>query len=225
MTVVVLGMLTLVALGSVLAPRPVPRRAFGVDGGRVRRHSRLPRIARGRAHSSIEPSVLAAWCDSLARALRGGATLRHALSTVEPPPSVAPPLAPALLALARGASVTAALAEVDGRSRDLDLVLVVIRACAEHGGGAAEPIDRAAAALRQRAALAGERRTNSAQARMSAVVMTCLPGAMLVLLALTSRSVRAAATSAVGLAVIGVGIILNLAGWGWMRRLIARATR
>jgi Flp pilus assembly protein TadB len=225
MTVVVLGMLTLVALGAVLAPRPVPRRAFFVDGGSIRRRSRLPRLARGRPRSSIEPSVLAAWCDALARALRGGATLRHALSTVDPPASVAPHLAPALLALGRGASVAAALADVDARSRDLDLVLVVMRACAEHGGGAAEPIDRAAAALRQRAALAGERRTNSAQARMSAVVMTCLPLAMLVLLALTSRSVRAAATSAVGLAVIGVGIMLNLAGWGWMRGLIARATR
>jgi tight adherence protein B len=225
MTVVVLGMLTLVALGAVLAPKPVPRRAFVVDGVSVPRRTRLPRIARGRAHSSIEPSELAAWCDALARALRGGATLRHALSTVEPPSSVAPHLAPALLALARGASVTTALADVDARSRDLDLVLVVMRACAAHGSGAAEPIDRAAAALRQRAALAGERRTNSAQARMSAVVMTCLPGAMLVLLALTSRSVRSAATSAVGLAVIGVGIMLNLAGWGWMRRLIARATR
>jgi len=168
--------------------------------------------------------VLAAWCDALARALRGGATLRHALATVDPPAAVAPQLAPALLALARGASVTAALADIDARSRDLDLVLVVMRACAEHGGAAAEPIDRAAAALRQRAALAGERRTNSAQARMSAVVMTCLPGAMLALLALTSGSVRAATTSKAGLAVIGVGIMLNLAGWGWMRRLIARAT-
>jgi tight adherence protein B len=111
------------------------------------------------------------------------------------------------------------------RSPDLDLVLVVVRACAEHGGEGAEPIDRAAAALRQRAALAGERRTNSAQARMSALVMTCLPLAMLALLALTSRSVRAASTSPAGLVAIALGAMLNLAGWAWMRRLIARATR
>jgi tight adherence protein B len=225
MTVVALGMVTLVALGAALAPRPVPRRPLVVDGGNARRSNPLRHVARHRAHARIEPSALAAWCDALARALRGGATLRHALLTVAPPPPVAPHLAPVLLALARGASVTAALADVDARSRDLDLVLVVMRVCAEHGGGAAEPIDRAAAALRQRAALAGERRTNSAQARMSAVVMTCLPGAMLALLVLTSGSVRTAATSKVGLAVVGFGIILNLAGWGWMRRLIARATR
>lgn len=225
MTVAVLGMVTVVALGAALAPWPVPRRALVAGGATARRSGRLRHITRHRARARVEPGALAAWCDALARALRGGATLRHALATVDPPTSVAPQLAPALLALARGASVTAALADVDAHSRDLDLVLVVMRACAEHGGGAAEPIDRAAAALRQRAALAGERRTNSAQARMSAVVMTCLPGAMLALLALTSRSVRDAATSKVGLAVIAVGIMLNLAGWGWMQRLIARATR
>jgi Flp pilus assembly protein TadB len=60
---------------------------------------------------------------------------------------------------------------------------------------------------------------------MSAIVMTCLPGAMLALLVLTSSSVRAIVLTPVGLAVIGVGIVLNLAGWGWMHRLIARATR
>jgi tight adherence protein B len=225
MTVVLLAMITVVMLGAAFAPAPVPRHPPAPVGATRRRVERLRHVVRDRAPSPVEPSALAAWCDALARALRGGATLRHALSSVEPPASVAPQLAPALLALARGASVTAALADVDARSPDLDLVLVVLRACAEHGGAAAEPIDRAAAALRQRAALAGERRTNSAQARMSAIVMTCLPGAMLALLALTSHSVQAVATSKSGLAVIGAGIMLNLAGWRWMRRLIASATR
>jgi tight adherence protein B len=226
MTVVLLGMIGIVALGAALAPTPVPRRALAVyETPTLRTSSRSRRVTPRRRHARIEPNELAAWCDALARALRGGATLRHALCTVDPPAAVTTHLAPALLALARGASVNAALADVDARSRDLDLVLVVIRACAEHGGAAAEPIDRAAAALRQRAALAGERRTNSAQARMSAVVMTCLPGAMLTLLALTSGSVRAAAMSTPGLAVICAGIVLNLAGWGWMRRLIASASR
>ena len=157
--------------------------------------------------------------------MRGGATLRHALSSVPPPGFVETRLAPALLALERGASVSAALSNVDARSHDLDLVLVVVRACAEHGGAAAEPIDRAAAALRQRAALAGERRTNSAQARMSALVMTCLPAAMLALLASTSHSVRTAATAPPGLIAIAVGTTLNVLGWTWMRRLIGRAAR
>jgi tight adherence protein B len=225
MSAAALAMLAVIAMGGALAPKPVSRRLQPEDSTSRAGVRSIQRLARRRTSGRVEPAALAAWCDSLARALRGGSTLRHAMCTVPPPACVETRLAPALLALERGASVVAALSNLDARSHDLDLVLVVVRACAEHGGEAAEPIDRAAAALRQRAALAGERRTNSAQARMSALVMTCLPVAMLALLALTSRSVRAASTSPAGLAAIALGAMLNVAGWGWMRRLIARATR
>jgi len=225
MTVVVLAMATSVAIGAALAKGPLPRQVIGVGDQPVHATAWWPRTVRRRAHARVEPSALAAWCDALARALRAGITLRHALCTVAPPDCAARQLAPVVLALERGTSVSAALADVHAGAPDLDLVVVVLRACAEHGGASAEPIDRAAAALRQRAALAGERRTNSAQARMSALVMTCLPGAMLLLLMSTSRSVRGATTSPAGLAALGAGIALNAAGWGWMRRLIARATR
>jgi Flp pilus assembly protein TadB len=60
---------------------------------------------------------------------------------------------------------------------------------------------------------------------MSALVMTCLPGAMLALLVVTSGSARAAAVARTGLAVIAAGVVLNVAGWFWMRRLIAGTTR
>jgi tight adherence protein B len=225
MTVMVLAIAAIVALGGALAPKPPARTAGAGAAPDARRAAVVRRLARRRVPARLDPASLAAWCDALARALRGGATLRHALCTVPPPAAATARLAPALLALERGASVTAALDDLDAGSHDFDLVLVVVRACAEHGGSAAEPIDRAAAALRQRAALAGERRTNSAQARMSALVMTCLPTAMLVLLAITSRSVRGAATSSAGLVAIALGAALNALGWGWMRRLIASATR
>ena len=225
MTAVALAMCTVVAIGAALVRAPLPRQVPGVDHLPGRSSGWRPRVVRPRRRARIEPGALAAWCDALARALRAGVTLRHALRTVSVPECVAPQLAPVQLALERGASVTAALADIDTGAPDLDLVVVVLRACAEHGGSSAEPIDRAATALRQRAALAGERRTNSAEARMSAFVMTCLPGAMLLLLMATSRAVRGATTSPAGVAVLGAGIALNVAGWGWMRRLIARATR
>jgi tight adherence protein B len=180
------------------------------------------RLRRARRSDAAD---LASWCDALARALRGGTTLHHALRTVAPPQGAAESLAPALLALERGLPVGRAVADVRGASSDLDLVLVVLRACADNGGAAAEPIDRAAAALRQRAALAGERRTHSAQARMSALVMTLLPGAMLFMLAASSASVRAVVLTPVGLVVIAAGAVLNVAGWSWMRRLIGSAAR
>ena len=67
---------------------------------------------------------------------------------------------------------------------------------------------------------AAERRTQSAQARLSAVVMTVLPLAMLGLLLVTSSTTRQAATTPLGLLVIATGAVLNLAGWRWMRRII-----
>jgi tight adherence protein B len=216
--------LAVLALGAAVAPKPEPRRAAIGDRSPPRRRRVLDRVERPRLSKHVDPASLAAWCDALARALRGGATLRHALCNVPPPEGTQALFAPALLALERGAPVAVALSQIESSSHDVDVVLVVMRACAEHGGAAAEPIDRAAATLRQRAALAGERRTNSAQARMSALVMTCLPGAMLALLALTSHSVRAGATSSMGLFALALGVALNIAGWGWMRRLIARAT-
>ena len=96
----------------------------------------------------------------------------------------------------------------------------MLRACAEHGGPPGEPIDRAAATLRGRAADLAERRTHSAQARLSAVVMTWLPIAMLALLLVSSASVRAAVTGPAGLLVVASGAILNFVGWRWMGRII-----
>lgn len=179
------------------------------------------RLRHRRRRPSIEPADLAAWCDALARALRGGATLHHALRIVTPPDCVAGALAPVVLSLDRGAPVATALAGVDVGSPHLDLVLVVLRAVAEHGGDAAEPIDRAASALRQRAALIGERRTQSAQARLSAIVMTFLPVVMLAVMIVSSGPVRAVLGSPVGVGAIAAGALLNLVGWSWMKRLIA----
>ena len=99
----------------------------------------------------------------------------------------------------------------------------MIAACLEHGGPAAEPIDRAAAVLRARAAEASDRVTQSTQARLSARVMTVLPIALLALLLVGSPSVRHAVTTPAGGAAIAAGALLNAAGWRWQRRLIRRA--
>ena len=65
----------------------------------------------------------------------------------------------------------------------------------------------------------------SAQARLSAVVLTWLPVAVLALLVLTSGGVRHVVSSPVGIVLLGSGSLLNLAGWWWMRRIVERAAR
>ncbi len=173
-----------------------------------------------RRERTVDPVELAAWCDALARAVRGGATVRSAFTQVEPPGSIATHHHHVALALERGAPLATALDVPPPVPTHLDLVLVVLRSLALHGGPSSEPLDRAAAALRQRAAIIGERRSQSAQAQLSAIVMTLLPGVLLVVLLVTSTGVRGAAMSATGATVIGVGAVANVIGWWWMRRLI-----
>lgn len=165
---------------------------------------------------------VATWCDDLARAARSGSTLPNAVRQVTPPTSCAPAVERVVHALDRGAPLRDALDQASSTSPHVDLAIVVLRACADNGGPPSEPIDRAAAALRAREADAADRRTQSAQARLSAVVMTILPGAMLGLLLVTSAAVRHVVVSSVGLGLVATGAVLNLLGWRWMSAIVSR---
>lgn len=180
-----------------------------------------PRIlAKRRRPTPTSPAEAAAWCDRLARAVRSGSTLGTAIRTADPPAGGVPDVDRVVLALERGTSLHAALEGGRCSSPHLELAFVVLRACALHGGPASEPIDRAAATLRARDTDEADRRTQSAQAKVSAIVMTILPGAMLATLLVTSGSTRAIMLSPIGSIIVVVGGGLNLIGWHWMRRLI-----
>ena len=101
------------------------------------------------------------------------------------------------------------------------MAATVLRTCAELGGPAAGPLDRVAAMLRVRAAVADEQAAQSAQARLSARVLTVVPVALLGLLLVTDHRVRVAVATAAGGAAIAAGLGLNLVGWWWMRRIVA----
>lgn len=212
-----------VALGHRFRPRPLRCHPPPAPPMRLPR-SRRSRWQRDRRAERADPGDVADWCDRLARAVRGGNTLTGAIRSVTPPPTAASPVAQIVLALDRGTPLERAAASVPALT-DLAVALTVIRACASTGGPAAEPLDRAAAALRARAAESAERRTQSEQSRLSAVVMTVLPIAMLLVLVATSPSVRYVVLSPPGLLLVGAGSLLNLGGWTWMRRIIDGAAR
>ncbi len=183
------------------------------------------RIAR-RRRRSVEPDDVAAWCDELARRVRAGSTLRDALTHTAPAePDLREAVAPARLALERGASVADAvtIAEADdgahaGR-RHVTLVLSVARACASTGSPPAEPLDRTAGALRRRAADRDERAAQAAQARMSAHVMTIVPLVALAMLVVADPRVRQTTATPLGATCLLAGGGLNALGWWWMRRI------
>ncbi|HEY5664513.1 MAG TPA: type II secretion system F family protein [Ilumatobacter sp.] len=203
--------------------RPRPRRVGGGDTGPAGRDDRAVPVRR-RGRPVAPPEQVAAWCDALARAVGSGSTLSAALREVEPPSSCADTIGRIRLALARGTSLHAALSCPAG-SPHLDVALTVLRTCAAHGGDAAQPLGRTAVVLRERAAAAAELHTQSAQARLSATVMTALPVGMLALLTATSAPVRGFVASPAGLATVAAGLTLNVAGRRWMTRLIGGGRR
>ena len=221
MSAPILAALTILVAGAALRPRP-PTRTPDDSPPEPRPLVRRRRAVPVRAVRP-DPLELAAWCDAMARELRSGTALRRAITEVAPPASAHAAFEPIRHALERGASLSEALSTPPAPADPpphVDLVLVMLRACAQHGGPAAEPVDRCAAALRQRAALIAERATSSAQARLSALVMTLLPVVLLGVLLLSSGPVRHAALSPIGLVVLALGGACNAAGWAWMRRLI-----
>jgi tight adherence protein B len=197
------------AAGTRPAEHPVgSRRSAAHQVGHLRRR---PPVA--------APEQVASWCDGLARAVAGGSTVAAAIRDVEVPPACDTAVEQIRLALGRGAPLAEAVTITPG-SPHLQLALTVLHSCAVHGGQAAEPLSRAAAVLRERAADAAELRTQSAQARLSAIVMTALPVGMLALMLVTSRAVRGFVVSPVGIGVVAVGLGLNAIGWRWMTRLV-----
>ena len=180
-------------------------------------------VARFARRARLGDDDVAAWCDDLARCMRSGASLASALRSASPAPALAPIVAPIGLALDRGDSVAGATRRVASSDASVELALGVLHACADLGGPAAQPLDRAASTLRARAADVADRGVHSAQARLSAMVLTLLPVAALALLLATSLPARAAVFGPSGVICLGAGAALNATGWLWMRQIIGRS--
>jgi len=204
---------------------------------RVRRCRTRRLRRRGRAPSA---EAVASWCDELSRRMRSGATLRDALANATGTTALEEVIGRIQLRLERGASVEEALAHAAGGARPgrwlgrqrsdesavgpLALASAVIATSASLGGANAQALDRAAAALRLRVADGQERAAHSAQARMSAHVLTLVPLGFLVMMVTIDPNVRGAVASPSGAAIVAVGLLLNGAGWLWMRTVIGAAT-
>ena len=197
----------------------VPARPITSTAGGVRRHRWRPRTQRSRPDDEV-----AEWCEQVARSVRAGSSLASAVAqTGTDLPRAGAAFQPAVRALRRGRGFADALGEIDEAADPasaVGLVIPVLTACAELGGPAAMPLDRVAATLHARSAERAERRTSSAQARLSARVLTTVPVGVLALLAVVEPAVRGSLTSGAGIACVLVGGAFNVAGWCWMRHLI-----
>ena len=203
---------------------------------------RLARLAAGRprpwARRSRLADDVAPTLDELARSVAAGSTLAVAIGDLGPPTPSRPfaaLIAGALVDHQLGHPLADAVAGIAGRipsqaSRrspppepepEPALALTVLEVVARHGGSAATTLHRSAAAVRERRAVVAERAAQSAQARMSAQVLTVLPMGFAVWTASTDHRVgRFLFGSLLGAACLGLGLGINLVGWVWMRRII-----
>jgi tight adherence protein B len=239
--------MTAALVGRALGParRPIPRRAgprasaterrrWSERAAGVVRRGRDP-IARRRGPGEV---AVATWCDELGRRLRAGSTLRDALlSSDTTDRALRDVIGLVQLRLERGGTVEEALASGLGGHRrrrwpdgptngddvatgPLAVAFAVIATAAALGGPGAQALDRAATALRLREADRQERAAHSAQARMSAHVLTLVPLGFLVLMVTLDPEVRSAIATPAGAALVAAGLALNGLGWLWMRIVI-----
>jgi tight adherence protein B len=155
--------------------------------------------------------------DAVARLVRSGLSLRHALA--------AHPdgwLAPAARRAAANVPWPEVLGALDARREPERVAAAALGFAANAGGPVAETLDRAAAVLRDLQHDIDERRAQSANARLSALVMTLLPAAFGTWVTLTDARVRAFTLgSPAGAACVLAGTGCLALGWWWMHRIIA----
>ncbi len=195
--------------------RPTAARLLVVGGGaradapRRRGKRRDPSAGEWAAlldRMSAEVRIGASLSTAFAQAMAGGAVVGRV---------VRPGIAVASLAEPEKASATGAVPD------DEVLTAHAIGTAHALGGPVAATLDATAAQLRERVALRAEAQVHSAQARLSARVLTAVPVVFCLWNVATSGPVRQVWLGPVGTACALLGGGLNLVGWWWMRRIVA----
>jgi len=116
---------------------------------------------------------------------------------------------------------------VHSASIDPDEAAVIHALSAAHsfGGAVAAALQATVSVLRERAAVRADIDVHSAQARLSARVLTSVPIMFSAWGLVFSRSFRAAVATPAGVVATVTGVLLNLGGWWWMRHAIAQVHR
>lgn len=162
--------------------------------------------------------------DGLARATAGGQSLLHALQELRAHRNrpFAALLCERLDEHYWGTPLPEALDAHDADAQpEVVLALSTLSLLARHGGAVAAALDRAASAVRERRHAVADRHAQSAQARLSSLILSVLPVGFAVWCATTDPRVASfLLRSPVGWACAAGGAALNAGGWVWMRRII-----
>lgn len=123
---------------------------------------------------------------------------------------------------ALGRNVDEALEAVARRmdAPDLDQIALIAALNRRSGSNVAEALDRVAEGARERADLKREVKALTAQAKMSSLVLTSLPGVLLLgLMLISPLYAHPLFHTTLGIALLGVGACMVFAGWKVMQKI------
>jgi tight adherence protein B len=205
------------------SPRRLPTSTGrGGDGHPVRPWSVGRRWSDRRAGHPALPGML----EEIAGGLRSGSSLATSLRDVAQGSAPAnTELRAALARVDRGATLAEELDHWRRTAPDAAscLAATALTHAAVLGGADPRPLEAVASTLRDRAALRGELRVQAAQARASAVVLSVLPPAFLLVVAAADADVAAVLRTPLGWSCVAVGVLLDALGALWMARIVAGA--
>jgi tight adherence protein B len=195
----------------------------GVGGGAA-----LPFLIAGRRRrreAELLERQVAEVADSVALAVRSGLSIRQALEFAES--EVGEPAKSSVGELLRGNELGAPLERSLGRwaigvgTDEARLLALVLTLHVRSGGDLAGALDEVARTIRHRTSIQRELKAISAQGRISGGVLGALPVAFFLVVATTSRSeVVPVYQSPAGAAMVAAGLVLELAAYLWIRRLL-----
>ncbi|MGI9603556.1 MAG: type II secretion system F family protein [Acidimicrobiales bacterium] len=180
-------------------------------------------LARGDRSDAMLTRQLPALVDAVARQFRVGRSLPQAFDELRN--EVGPPLDGDLHEIvgrvARGRPIPGELVRWTRSRRSVDLQVVATALAIGHsaGGQRAGVLEAVGRSLRDQQSVAAELEALTAQARASALVVALAPPGFAVLLSVTGASASWSEPTPVLVAVVAAGVILDLVGWWWMRRL------
>lgn len=162
----------------------------------------------------------------LSNALRSGYALTQAMDTVgkTATPPISAEFARTVRELTLGGTLDGALAAMVRRIRSTDLELVTMAIAIHHqaGGNLAEVLESIASTIRDRVRLKEEALTVTAQARLSAWIITVLPIAVAVFMYfLVPGYFHPMTQEPLGWVLIAIALVMLLAGNTIIRRIVA----
>lgn len=210
-----------VPLRAALTPRPRTLWGSELPAGSTTKAARWRGRRTRTSDATVVPCVIDL-LDALAAEVRSGGALRRALEAAAVVGRARQRTADAV----RCDIARAVLDAVDAPAGQTSLhpatavAAQAITSALQLGGAQALALDSAATLLRERHAVAQERAAHSAQARLSARVMTVVPVAFTGWVLLTNAEARAATATPFGSGALTAGVMLNVTGWLWMRRIV-----